>query len=95
MKDFLDKLIAEAPEENEGAVQLQLQIGGANYAGAMKHSEHKGLYEIITIGTQGGQPVPCRIIFTARVVETVQLLMDSAEMTLTQRKSGIIVPGLQ
>ena len=56
MKDLLDKLIRDAPDENDGVVSLQLQIGGQSIAGGVRHSpDYDGLYELLTPGqVQGG-----------------------------------------
>ena len=52
-QELLDKLIAEAPEGDKGAVGLQLQINGQPYAGSVRRStDYDGLYEMIVVDPQ-------------------------------------------
>ncbi len=86
---LLDKLIAEAPPEDKGAVALQVQIGGAAYAGSIKHStEHDGLYELISVNPQ--QRMAVSIYFAPQDLTAVFIPKESPVMQPS--KSGIIVP---
>lgn len=102
MKDILDKLIADAPDDNQGAVELQIQIGALQYAGALRPSdEFDGLYELMTIAqkpsTDGRSAVPfaLRIVFRPEAVTAVFIPAGEQETSnLYVPKRGNIVPGI-
>lgn len=98
MKKLIDRLIADAPPENEGAVSLQIQLGGSTFAGAVKHSNEDGLYEMITIGQnpQTRQPMGIRVYLKADAIEAVFAPMEG-EMPKglsLPSKSGLVIPGM-
>jgi hypothetical protein len=99
MKAVLDHLIANAPEENEGAAELQIVMKqGAMWAGAVKHSEFGDtIYELITIGQnpQTQQALSVVIYFNSDDVLSVQATQHQEKsVILTPRGSGIQMPGL-
>jgi len=96
MKDLLDKLIAEAPPENEGAAPLQLQIRGQVYAGGLRKSQdHEGCYELLTVGQQGRNALAVSVVFKADAVDIVFIPKGEMSDIVQPRKngSGIILPG--
>ena len=98
MKAVLDKLIADAPEENKGAAEVQLQIGGGAYAGALKQSDDfDGLYELMTVGQRpgklGAQAFMVRIVFKADAVDAAFIPHDG-DMGELSTQSGLVVPGV-
>ena len=90
-KTLLDKLISEAPEENDGAVSLQLQIDGQTYAGAVKNSsDHEGLYELITVGQQQHGTLMVTVYFDIDSVGAIFVPSGETSQIVTGRPSGII-----
>jgi len=86
---LLDKLITDAPEEDKGAVALQIQLGGASYAGSIMHSkEHEGLYELIAVDPQ--QRAAVSIFFEPESLTAIFIPKTVAEPT---KRSGLIIPG--
>lgn len=97
MKELLDKLIAEAPKENDGAVEIQLQIASAIHAGSMRKSpEHEGVYELLTIGQRPSEdgksaiPIMVSIFFKP---EAVTAVFVARKKTMVEQSSGLFVPG--
>jgi len=97
MKDLLNKLIKEAPSENEGAAQTQLQIGAMVHAGALRHSpDHKGFYELLTLGqTQDRKIFAISVIFRGEDVTAVIIPRGEQTQLVETPKRGIIIPGAQ
>lgn len=91
LQKLLDKLISEAPEEDKGAVALQVQIESQPYAGSVRHSDkHPGLYEMIVVDPQ--QKLAVSIFFSPDKISAVFVPKKSDPIVQT-RRSGIIMPG--
>jgi hypothetical protein len=86
---LLNKLIAAAPKEHEGAVALQVQIASQSHAGSVRHStEHEGLYEIVVVDPKQ------RVAFSVFFDETsITALFVPQEQKSVKTGSGIIMPG--
>lgn len=86
---LLDKLISAAPEEDGGAVALQIQLGGASYAGSIMHAkEHEGLYELIAVDPQ--QRAAVSIFFEPESLTAIFVPKLAPEPV---KRSGLIIPG--
>ena len=99
MKAVLDYLIANAPEGNEGAAELQIVMKqGAGFAGAVKHSEFGDtIYEMISIGQnpETQRALAVTVYFNSDDVLSVQTArVDEQSSILMPKGSGIQMPGL-
>ena len=103
MDQILDRLIAQAPAQNEGTIEAQITFrkSGRRVAGAVKAvSEIDGLYEVLSVGmrpTKNGVPpehVMVKLFFRAADVESVEIPWKSESPTIASpRPSGIVIPG--
>lgn len=97
MKTVLDHLIATAPDENNGAVQIQLTVGVTGYAGAVKKSElGDDIYELLTVGqTPDQRPVMVTVYVCASDITSIQVMSSEKPSSLVvPKKSGLVMPGL-
>jgi hypothetical protein len=96
MKDVIEKLIADAPEGNEGAIDIQVQLGAQMYAGALKKSdEHVGFFEMIMVGqdSRSGQMTTAKIIMDPAAIQAVFVPIGS-ESAIYKPTSGLSIPGM-
>lgn len=97
MKELLDSLIDAAPEEDEGAVKIQIQIASAPYAGAVRRSQtYEGLYELLSVGmSQHNTPLSVLIIFKPEAVSAVMLPQEELSSVLrpADKNGRIVMPG--
>ena len=96
MKDLLEKLIDEAPEGNDGAIDLQIQLGGQMYAGAIKKSdEHPKLFEMIMIGqnSKTAEMTAMRIFMDPKAIQAVFVPMEQSPVYVP-KKSSLVIPGM-
>jgi hypothetical protein len=85
---LLDSLIAKAPEEDKGAIALQLQIESQSYAGSVMHSkEHEGLYEMIVVDPN--QRIAVSIFFAPESLSAV--FVPKTDQEPSERR--IVIPG--
>lgn len=105
MKKVIDHLIAEAPETNDGAAEVQvITTKGGMFSGAIKRSElGDDIYEIVSIGMRAGpngQPLPnsepfaVKIYLLADEISIVQTQMKvDPKRIITPSRGGIAIPG--
>ena len=96
MKAYLTKLIDAAPEEDKGAVQLQIVLGAGMFSGAVRHAVGEpGLFELLTpnIDRQTGQPSGMvRMIFDPDALVAVLQAYDD-DKPILHVPSRQIIPG--
>jgi len=86
---LLDSLIAKAPEEDKGAIALQVQIESQAYAGSVMHSkEHEGLYEMVVVDPN--QRIAVSIFFAPESLSAVFVPKTDQKPSA---RSGIVIPG--
>ena len=98
MKKVLDYLISQAPDENDGAAQVQVTVGAVGYAGAIKKSSvGDDIYEMLTVGqTPQQQPVMVTIYIKASAITSVQMMNseEPSSLLIPKDRGGIKMPGL-
>lgn len=89
MKKVLDDLIAKAPTTNDGVIQVQLQINGSMFAGALRKGDLG--YELLSVGQgQDRNPLMVKIYVNPECVDAVCVPVQSEE----KKGNGIIIPGM-
>lgn len=93
MTDVLNDLIAAS---HEGAVELQVVVGGQMLAGAVR--EHKpGVFELLTVGQhpQTGRALPIRTFFRGENCTVIFVPPDSEdEPRILTPKGRNTIPGI-
>lgn len=102
MKELLDRLIAEAPEENKGARECQVTFEGSPpdvAAGALRKDAIEGVYVLTVIGQQptpSGRPKMLRadMYFTPDKIRRVEIIGEElSNLSIPDRK--IVLPGVR
>jgi hypothetical protein len=89
---YIDELIAQAPEDQKGAVALQVVMAnGKIYAGSVrKHPEIDGIYLLVTIGEQAGNNGRKRAV--AVTIAIMATNVTEAHTTVEVEPNRIIAP---
>lgn len=104
---LVEKLIADAPEEQQGAIECQITFKtGQTTAGALRHHDIEGVYVLTHIGVApkvdgtgrpSGRPLPFKaeVYFELDTVLRVEVVTPLENSDLHVPDSRIITPGIR
>lgn len=90
MEEFLDDLLAKNPD----GISVQIMAGGAPYSGAIRPTDHDGLYEmkIQSINPQTKEKIWLSVFVAAEHVASVVVVTDEMLQMVERPVSSLIVP---
>jgi hypothetical protein len=93
VKDLLNKLIAEAPAENKGAFEAQIQFRmGPPMPGAIRKGPVDGVYQMTVAGIVDKKPVAMNLYFTPDDVVYVMTKVEEARVVAPPGAGRILTP---
>lgn len=94
MKEVLEKLINESGEE--GAAQVQIQLRGNIYSGAIRRCKEKkiadaGIYEMATMMQKADRQVAGVRVYVK--ADEIDAIMIPTEEQVVKPVGGLVIPG--